>query len=117
MTRENERPYGEEDPIVSPQNLGVPGKYGQYVFAPGTINVGGSAIECFSTADDMCLLFAIGDTTLRELEEQEELVPYRVRRQRRYPAQRVRDYIELLEQRDHEHRLQKAKIKRSASNS
>jgi hypothetical protein len=69
------------------------------------ITVGDHIFEFFLTADHVSLILGLGDSTLRALEEDGELVPVRVRNQRRYAPQVLREYIERLETRARENTL------------
>lgn len=76
------------------------------------ITVGDYIFEFFLTADHVSLILGLGDSTLRALEEDGELVPVRVRNQRRYAPQALREYIERLEARARENTLRMQERKR-----
>jgi hypothetical protein len=76
------------------------------------ITVGDYIFEFFMTADHVSLILGLGDSTLRALEQDGELVPVRVRNQRRYAPQALREYIERLEARARENTLRMQERKR-----
>lgn len=84
----------------------------QVVVSADRIAVGEFVFEYLLSAEHVSLILGLGDSTLRELEEEEELVPVRVRRQRRYPPQVLRDYLNRLEVRAQENKLMRRERKR-----
>jgi hypothetical protein len=76
------------------------------------ITVGDYVFEFYLTADHVSLILGLGDSTLRVLEDEEELVPERFRRQRRYSPQALRDYIERCQARAREGVLLRQERKR-----